>query len=50
MEVIAHIRPTEVREIEAEGEDYAAARAAAIAQIPEGWQLLSVTTAVTIVN
>lgn len=44
MKVIAHIRPTEIREIEAEGDDYNAARDAAIGQIPEGWQLLSVTT------
>ena len=38
------IRPMEIREIQAEGEDYAAAREALQAQVPEGWQLLSVMT------
>ncbi|ABM10460.1 MULTISPECIES: hypothetical protein [Paenarthrobacter] len=39
------IRPMETRELEAEGEDYAAAREALLAQVPEGWQVLSVMTA-----
>ncbi|EMY34995.1 hypothetical protein D477_006663 [Arthrobacter crystallopoietes BAB-32] len=38
------IRPMEIREIQAEGEDYAAAREALEAQVTEGWQLLSVLT------
>lgn len=38
------IRPIETRELEAEGEDYVAARQALEAQVPEGWLLLSVMT------
>jgi hypothetical protein len=38
------IRPIETRELEAEGENYTAAREALLAQVPEGWQVLSVMT------
>ena len=38
------MRPIETRELEAEGEDYAAAREALEAQVPEGWLLLQVMT------
>jgi hypothetical protein len=38
------MRPIETKELEAEGEDYAAARKALEAQVPEGWQLLQVMT------
>jgi hypothetical protein len=35
------VRPTETREITVEAENYEAARAELEAQVPEGWQLLS---------
>jgi hypothetical protein len=41
MKVIATIRPTETREIEATGEDYQAARDAVAAQVPPGWQVIA---------
>lgn len=41
MKLIASIGPTEVRELEAEGDDYDSARAAVEAQVPEGWRILS---------
>lgn len=44
MKVKGLIRPIETRELQAEGENYAAAREALEAQVPEGWLLLSVIT------
>jgi hypothetical protein len=41
MKVIATIRPTETREIEAWGEDYQAARDAVAAKVPAGWQVIA---------
>lgn len=45
MKVVGIIRPSEVQEIEAEGEDYPAARDALLAQLPEGYTLLHVRRA-----
>ncbi|MGO3886240.1 MAG: hypothetical protein ACTJHU_08085 [Mycetocola sp.] len=42
MKVQVTIAPTETRVIEVEGADYAAARAQADAQVPEGWRILQV--------
>lgn len=47
--VYGTIRPTgqpdaETRRIEATGADYPAARDALTAQVPEGWQLLGIST------
>ncbi|WP_211882972.1 hypothetical protein [Pseudarthrobacter albicanus] len=36
------IQPVEKQQIRAEGDDYDEAKAALSAQIPEGWQLLSI--------
>lgn len=44
MKVTGIIRPTETRELEAEGESFLAAREALQQQVPEGWQLIMVTT------
>jgi hypothetical protein len=44
MKVVATIRPTETREIEAAGEDYQTARDAAAAQVPAGWQVIAYRT------
>jgi hypothetical protein len=41
MKVIVTIRQAGTRRVEAEGPDYAAARAAADAKIPEGWEVLA---------
>jgi hypothetical protein len=42
MKLVATIRPTETRTIEAEAEDYDTAKALLLEQIPEGWQLLQI--------
>lgn len=44
IKVVGVISPTEKREIRAEGESYEDARDALKAQVPEGWQLLSIMT------
>lgn len=44
MQIIATIRPTETRELAVDGEDNAAARAAAEAQVPADWQIISYRT------
>lgn len=36
------IRPAQRQELTAEGESYAEAREALLAQIPEGWEVISV--------
>jgi hypothetical protein len=41
MKVIVTIRQTETRRLEGEGADYTAARDAARAQVPEGWEILA---------
>jgi hypothetical protein len=41
MKVIVTIRQAETRSVEAEGPDYATARAAADAKIPENWEVLA---------
>lgn len=41
MKVIVTIRQEETRRVEAEGRDYPAARAAAEAKIPEGWEVIA---------
>ncbi|MGO2658392.1 hypothetical protein [Mycetocola reblochoni] len=40
MKVEVTIAPVEIRVIEVEGADYESAKAAAEAQIPEGWRVL----------
>lgn len=44
VKVVGVMSPTEKREIRAEGESYEDAREALKAQVPEGWQLLSIMT------
>ncbi|WP_186764171.1 hypothetical protein [Arthrobacter yangruifuii] len=44
MKVTGIIRPVETRELEAEGEGFLEAREALQQQVPEGWQLIMVTT------
>lgn len=41
MKVIVTIRQAETRRVEAEGPDYDAARDAADAKVPEGWEVLA---------
>ena len=41
MKVIVTIRQAETRRVEAEGPDYYAARAAADAKVPNGWEVLA---------
>lgn len=41
MKVIVTIRQAETRRIEGEGPDYEAARDAARAKVPEGWDILA---------
>jgi hypothetical protein len=43
VKVVGIIQPVETKELSAEGESYADARAAIEAQVPEGWRLLQVT-------
>lgn len=45
MKVVGTIRPSEVQEIEAEGEDYVSAREALLKTVPEGYTLLHVRRA-----
>lgn len=45
MKVVGTIRPAKIEEIEAEGDDYPAAREALLAQVPEGYELLHVRRA-----
>lgn len=40
MKVQVTIAPSETRVLEVEGADYEAAKAAALAQLPEGWRIL----------
>jgi len=42
MRLVGVIRPTETKEISAEGDSYDEAKAALEAALPEGWQLLSI--------
>lgn len=42
MKLIATIRPTETRTIEAEAADYYTAKALLLEQVPEGWELLQI--------
>lgn len=42
VKVVGVISPVEKKQIQAEAEDYEAAREALKAQVPEGWQLLSI--------
>jgi len=42
VKVVGKIQPVEIRELEAEGEDFAAAKAALESQVPEGWRLIQV--------
>jgi hypothetical protein len=42
VKVVGIIQPVETKELSAEGESYADARAAIEAQVPEGWRLLQV--------
>ncbi|MCC3275283.1 MULTISPECIES: hypothetical protein [unclassified Arthrobacter] len=44
MKVTGIMRPIETRELEAEGENFLDAREALQKQVPEGWQLIMVTT------
>jgi hypothetical protein len=44
MRVVATIRPMETREIEGSGKDYQAARDAAAAHVPAGWQVIAYRT------
>ncbi|WP_448812062.1 hypothetical protein [Agromyces bauzanensis] len=41
VKVVAVIRPTNTERVEAEGDDYASARAAVDALVPEGWEVIS---------
>jgi hypothetical protein len=44
IKLVGTIQPVEKRQIHAEGADYEAARAALDAEVPEGWQLISIST------
>lgn len=44
MKLVAMIGPTEVKEIDAEGDDYQSARDAIDENVPEGWRVLSYRT------
>jgi hypothetical protein len=44
VKVIGKIQPVEIKDIEAEGVDYAEAKAALEQQVPEGWRLIQVLT------
>ncbi|MCG2620487.1 hypothetical protein LVY72_01010 [Arthrobacter sp. I2-34] len=44
VKVIGKIAPLEVKELEAEGETYADAKAALEGQVPEGWRLIQTLT------
>jgi hypothetical protein len=44
VKVIGKIAPLEVKELEAEDETYADAKAALASQVPEGWRLIQVLT------
>jgi hypothetical protein len=44
VKVVGIIQPVETKELSAEGESYADARAALEAQVPEGWRLLQIMT------
>ncbi|MFT4471262.1 hypothetical protein ACMX2H_15270 [Arthrobacter sulfonylureivorans] len=44
VKVVGIIQPVETKELSAEGESYADARAALEAQVPEGWRLLQILT------
>lgn len=44
MKLVAMIGPTDVQEVEAEGDDYQAARDAIDTKVPDGWRVLSYRT------
>lgn len=44
IKVVGTIRPVEKQQIRAEADSYEEAKAALDAQVPEGWELLSIIT------
>jgi hypothetical protein len=44
VKVVGIIQPVETKELSAEGDTYAEAKAAIEAQVPEGWRLLQIKT------
>ncbi len=42
--LIGIIQPVETKEVRVEGDDYETAKDALVAQVPEGWRLISIRT------